>query len=307
MPPETPKPNQTNPLVQAPPSAAANASVTPQTPLATPAPVLPQTSTPPAPTTPSGSPVNKEKPVERVKPTKKQLAATQNTLQISEIRDGLVIMRDGSVRAVIMCQSINFDLMSEQEKEAVESSYQSFLNSLYFDVQIFIRSERVDLGNYLEKLDKIQRDQEKVMLGLLMQDYIEYVRYLIENSNIMTKQFYVVVPYHPTLDVKSGGVLSLKALLNKKQETITINQVDYEKYKTELKERAFVVLNGLNDMNVNAVALNTQELIELYYSVYNPQTSDQEHLTNIADLESPIVTKGNSNERLIEAQTNGPV
>lgn len=302
MPPETPKPNQTtsptiNPVVM--PSAPAQ----PQTPQLSAN--IPTTTSPSPP--PANPDTKASKPVDKVKPNKKQMQATQNSLQISEIRDGLVIMRDGSLRAVIMCQSINFDLMSEQEKEAVESSYQSFLNSLYFDIQISIRSERVDLGKYLEKLTKIQRDQEKVMLGLLMEDYIEYVKYLIKNSNIMTKQFYVVVPYHPTLGLNKGGVLGLKSLLNKKQDTITINQVDYEKYKTELKERAFVVLNGLNDMNVNAVSLNTQELIELYYSVYNPQTSDQEHLTNINDLEAPIVTKGEDSDRLIEKDTSGPV
>lgn len=227
----------------------------------------------------------------------KEASATQNSLQIAEIRDGLVIMRDGSLRAVVMCQSINFDLMSTQEREAVESSYQSFLNSLYFDVQIYIRSQRVDLNNYIENLEKIQRDQEKVMLGLLMEDYIDYIKYLIENSNIMSKQFYVVVPYHPNLSVKRGGVLSLNSILGKKHTTISINSEDYKRYIDELKERTFVVLNGLNDMSVNAVTLNTQELIELYYNVYNPITSAAEHLVDINELEAPIVSKGKGDSR----------
>ncbi len=246
---------------------------------------------------------------ESKKPNKKAVTTTQNSLQIAEIRDGLVIMRDGSLRAVVMCQSINFDLMSSQEREAVESSYQSFLNSLFFEIQIYVRSQRVDLNNYIEKLEKIQRDQEKVMLGLLMEDYIDYIKYLIENSNIMSKQFYVVVPYHPNLSVKSGGILSLNALMGNKHKTININSVDYKRYIDELKERAFVVLNGLNDMSVNAVTLNTQELIELYYNVYNPITSAAEHLVDINELEAPIVTKGKGDSRDVlfaREEKNGP-
>src|ERR1700740_1509909 len=97
--------------------------------------------------------------------------STQNALQISEIRDGIVIMNDGSFRAVIMCKSINFDLMSPQEREAVEFSYQGFLNSLYFPIQIFIRSQKVDLRPYLERMDKIRVGQDNMLLGLLMEDY----------------------------------------------------------------------------------------------------------------------------------------
>ena len=101
--------------------------------------------------------------------------STQNTLQIAEIRDGIVIMNDGSYRAVIMVKSINFDLMSQAEQEAVEYAYQGFLNSLYFPVQIFIRSQRVDIGPYLDKLSKIRRDQDNMLLGVLMDDYINFI------------------------------------------------------------------------------------------------------------------------------------
>src|SRR5688500_17220257 len=93
--------------------------------------------------------------------------STQNTLMITEIRDGLVVMNDGSFRAVVTCKSINFDLMSDREREGVEYSYQSFLNSLYFPVQIFIRSQRVDIGPYIERLDKLRRDQDNMLLGML--------------------------------------------------------------------------------------------------------------------------------------------
>src|SRR3990167_5405449 len=125
--------------------------------------------------------------------------STQNSLQIAEIRDGIVIMNDGSFRSVVMVKSINFDLMSPQEREAVEFSYQGFLNSLYFPIQIFIRSQKVDLRPYLEKLDKIRSEHDNMLLALLMEDYIAYMDQLSSQTNIMDKRFYVVIGY-PDID-----------------------------------------------------------------------------------------------------------
>src|SRR5471030_1269777 len=121
--------------------------------------------------------------------------SAQNTLHISEIRDGLVILNDGTFRAVIMCKSINFDLMSATEREAVEFSYQGFLNSLYFPIQIFIRSQKVDLRPYLAKLDKLRSQQDNMLLGLLMEDYVAFLSDIASQANIMDKKFYVVIRY----------------------------------------------------------------------------------------------------------------
>lgn len=125
--------------------------------------------------------------------------STQNTLQIAEIRDGIVIMNDGTFRAVVMVKSINFDLMSPQEQEAVEYSYQGFLNSLYFPVQIFIRSQKVDLQPYIARLDKIRTELDNMLLAVLMDDYISYVGDLSQQTNIMDKRFYVVIPFSQRL------------------------------------------------------------------------------------------------------------
>src|SRR4051794_160923 len=133
-------------------------------------------------------------------PVKSNPNSTQNTLQIAEIRDGIVIMNDGSYRSVIMVKAINFDLMSPQEREAVEFSYQGFLNSLYFDIQIFIRSQKVDLQPYLEKLDKTRSEHENMLLALLMEDYVQFLAVMAEQTNIMDKKFYVVIPYFPVAD-----------------------------------------------------------------------------------------------------------
>src|SRR5438270_5969854 len=113
-------------------------------------------------------------------------------------------MNDGSFRSVIMVKSINFDLMSPQEQEAVEYSYQGFLNSLYFPVQIFLRSQRIDLQPYIEKLDKIRTEHDNMLLALLMEDYINYIDQLSQQTNIMDKKFYVVVPYFPMVDMQKA-------------------------------------------------------------------------------------------------------
>ena len=224
--------------------------------------------------------------------------STQNTLQIAEIRDGIVIMNDGSYRSVIMVKSINFDLMSPQEQEAVEYSYQGFLNSLYFPVQIFIRSQRVDLQPYIEKLDKIRTEHDNMLLALLMEDYIGYIDALSQQTNIMDKKFYVVVPYFPVVDVQKALTQSknffsgLAGLFNNKEQHITINEAELEKAKTELRNRVQATMQGLLQCGIQGIPLDTQELIELYYDTYNPDTATRQQLKNFDDLTADIVTKG---------------
>jgi type IV secretory pathway VirB4 component len=226
--------------------------------------------------------------------------STQNSLLIAEVRDGIVIMNDGSFRAVIMCKSINFDLMSPQEREAVEFSYQGFLNSLYFPVQIFMRSQKVDLRPYLEKLDKIRTEQDNMLLGLLMEDYIGFLSAVAQQTNIMDKKFYVVISYpDPDEDIKSAlkqstGFFTGMVDMFSKNSTphITINENMLEQAKTELKNRVQSVMQGLLECGVQSIPLDTQELIELYYDVYNPDTATRQQLKHFEDLSVPVVTKG---------------
>jgi type IV secretory pathway VirB4 component len=223
--------------------------------------------------------------------TKPNPHSTQNSLLIAEIRDGIVIMQDGSYRAVLIAQSINFDLMSPQEREGVELAYQGFLNSLYFPVQIVLRSRRIDLRNYMNKLTKRRADQDNILLGLLMDDYIAYVQYLAESANIMDKQFYVIIPFYPPL--REALVNKASKLASKKRTpVITISEDEFLKAKTEMKNRVQAALEAMNQMGVQAVPLNTQELIELYYQYYNPDTAEAQPLIDHNDLESEVVTKG---------------
>ena len=130
-------------------------------------------------------------------------SSTQNSLEIAELREGMVVMRDGSFRAVIACKSINFDLMSSREREGVEYSYQSFLNALTFPIQILVRSQRVDIEPYLNKLAEIQVAQDNMLLGDLMEDYINFIDSLSRSANIMDKSFFIVVPYYPSGDLNN--------------------------------------------------------------------------------------------------------
>lgn len=224
--------------------------------------------------------------------------STQNTLQIAEIRDGIVIMNDGSFRSVIMVKSINFDLMSTQEQEAVEYAYQGFLNSLYFPIQVFVRSQKVDLQPYIERLDRIRTEHDNMLLALLMDDYIGYIDQLAQQTNIMDKKFYIVIPYFPVMEVQKAITQSknfftgLSQLFNKTENHVVINEADLEKAKTELRNRVQAVLAGLLQCNIQGLPLDTQELIELYYDSYNPDTATRQALKNFGDLNADIVTKG---------------
>ena len=224
--------------------------------------------------------------------------STQNMLQIAEIRDGIVIMNDGSFRSVVMVKSINFDLMSPQEQESVEYAYQGFLNSLYFPVQIFIRSQRIDLQPYIEKLDKIRTEHDNMLLALLMDDYIGYIDQLAQQTNLMDKKFYLVIPYFPVVDAQKALTQSKNffsgfvQLFSTREDHVVINEADLIKAKDELRNRVQAVLGGLMQCGIQGLPLDTQELIELYYDTYNPDTATRQQLKNFDDLTADIVTKG---------------
>ena len=207
--------------------------------------------------------------------------STQNSLQIAELRDGIVILKDGSFRSVIACESINFDLMSGTEREGIEFSYQGFLNSLFFPIQILVRSKKVDIGPYIDKLLKIRSTQDNMLLNVLMDDYINYIDALAQNANIMDKSFHVVVPYFPTGDIESAKNQA-KNLLNMSNKdavtTVKVNRQSFEKAKEELQNRVSVVRSGLEQVGVRSKRLNTQELSQLYYHFYNPDTALREPL-----------------------------
>lgn len=200
-----------------------------------------------------------------------------------------------------MCKSINFDLMSQQEQEGVELGYQGFLNSLDFPIQIFLRSKRVDLAPYIDKLDKIRSEHDNMLLAMLMEDYIAYIDELSQQVNIMDKTFYVVVPFFPGMTPKMQNaklssdknfVTGLVNMFSRKETHVVINEKSLEDAKTELRNRVQAVLSGLMQCSVQGLPLDTQELIELYYDTYNPDTATRQQLKDYNNMTADIVTKG---------------
>ncbi len=222
--------------------------------------------------------------------------STQSTLLISEIRDNVVIMKDGSFRAVVACKSINFDLMSDVEREGVEYSYQNFLNSLKFTTQILVRSQRVDIGPYIEKLSEIRRNNDNMLLGVLMDDYINFIDVLSQEANIMDKSFFIIIPYYSspeaekTLDQTKNFFKSFKK--SKGPDITRIDRATYEKAISELTNRVDSIVSGLFQIGIQSVRLDTKRLGELYYNFNNPDTAVREPLVDFTEIATMYVKKG---------------
>ena len=213
--------------------------------------------------------------------------ATQAYLEIAEIRDDIVILRDGSYRSVLLCSSVNFDLKSEDEKNAIIYAYQAFINSLTFPLQILIRSRRINLDSYLESLSGFEQNQTNELIRLQTGEYIEFIRRLIEVVNIMEKSFYVVVPHFPSGLTPTGAGRSLfSALFGRKTKT---PERSFREHQGQLTGRTQIIAQGLGSLGVRAAALNTQELIELFYTIYNPELSADQKLTQVGELTGPAV------------------
>lgn len=260
-------------------------------------PVPPQVAMPQA---PALAPPAEQTPAQKASESKKNNpSSTQNTLLFSEMRENMMIMHDGSFRAVVECESINFDLMSSREREAVEYSYQNFLNSLYFPVQILIRSRRVDIGPYIDRLVTIRRSQDNMMLSRLMDDYIDFIDILSQEANIMDKSFYIVIPYYSIGDVaeikkQAKGLFDSFFGGTKEPQVTKINQPDYEKAKDEIRNRVDSVMSGLFQLGVKSQQLTTQQLSVLFYNSYNPDISARQPMTNasMSDFATTYVRKG---------------
>lgn len=228
-------------------------------------------------------------------------SSTQATILISELRDSMVIMKDGSFRAVIACKSINFDLMSETEREGVEYSYQNFLNSLNFTTQILIRSQRVDIGPYIATLSEIRKNNDNMLLGVLMDDYINFIDILSQEANIMDKSFFIVVPYYTSADAEKVVQQTknfFKSFSKSKAPQITrIDRATYDKAVTEINNRVDAVISGLFQIGIHSVRLNTKELGELYYNFNNPDTAVREPLGDFNKVAKLYVQKGSKTNK----------
>jgi hypothetical protein len=217
------------------------------------------------------------------KEKKTTISSTQMFLDIVEIRDEVVILRDGTIRAVLLVSSINFALKGEDEQNAIIQAYVSFLNSLDYPLQIVIQSRKLDIDNYLEMLKTREKEQTNELLRMQISSYRKYIMELLELGEIMSKKFYVVVPYNPLSD-KKKSFFSRTIEAFSAPKIIRIKTERFIHHRNELIQRVEFILSGLNSMSLSAVMLDTQGLIELYYNTYNPETSKQQKMADISKL-----------------------
>lgn len=192
--------------------------------------------------------------------------ASQDFVPIKEVRNGVVIMKDNSYRAILLCSSINFSLKSLDEQRAILIQFQNFLNSLDFSIQINIQSRRFDIKPYLTYLAGLEKNQINDLMRIQLREYITFVRNFTDNQNIMTKNFFVVIPYSPTIvNKKGGGIFSF----GKKKTHIEENMA-FEQRKLQLDERVSIVQSGLRSCGLKVAHLGTEEIIDLFYKTFNP-------------------------------------
>lgn len=208
---------------------------------------------------------------------------TQRFLDIEEITNDMVLMRDGTVRGVLLVSSINFALKSEEEQEATIQSYMTFLNGLEYPIQIVIQSRKMNIDDYMDSLVEQERRTTNDLLRNQIGDYRNFVKELVVLGEIMQKRFYVVVPYDPVTNKRKGFFTRLgeavapaaAAKLNAKQMADRIEQ---------LSRRMDITIGQLGSMGLDAKRLDTEALIELYYTVYNPDIFDTEPITSVGDI-----------------------
>jgi type IV secretory pathway VirB4 component len=201
--------------------------------------------------------------------------ATQDFVPIKEIRDGVVILKDGSMRSILLASSINFALKSADEQQAILMQFQDFLNSLDFSVQIFIESRRLDIRPYLALLEQRYKEQTIDLMKLQTREYIEFIKNFTESVSIMTKSFFIIVPYMPPVLTSSGGL----NILNKKKGTTASKVLDataqFEENRSQLDQRLSVVEQGLSRCGIRVIKLGSEEMVELYYKLFNPGETEK--------------------------------
>lgn len=204
--------------------------------------------------------------------TKVKAEATQAFVPIKEVRDGIVILKDGSLRALLMASSINLALKAADEQQAIIGQFQNFLNSLEFSVQFFIESRDLDIRPYIALLEDRYAQELDDLMKIQIREYIAFIKDFTQRANIMSKNFFIVVPYDPAIISRGGGVAgTLGSLLpSGNSSTATLTNEQFEQYRTQLEQRVSVIEQGLVRTGVRVVNLGTEEVIELFYKLFNP-------------------------------------
>ena len=194
--------------------------------------------------------------------------ATQQLVDIETIRDDVVILKNGTLRSVLMCSSVNLALKSQDEQDALIYQYQNFLNSLDFPVEFVVHSRKLDISDYIDEIKEYLKDQKNELLRVQTEEYIDFIESFVGMQNIMAKTFYVVIPFSPSEDAKKGFLDKLFA--PKTASFVKMSPDEFAKHKNQLWQRVENVISGLRTVGVRSEALNSEELKELFFNIYNP-------------------------------------
>ncbi|HEY9481039.1 MAG TPA: hypothetical protein VIR98_02275 [Candidatus Paceibacterota bacterium] len=203
---------------------------------------------------------------------------TQEFVPIKEIRQGVVILKDDSLRAIVMASSLNFALKGADEQQSIIMQFQNFLNSLDFSVQIFIQSRKLDIRPYIALLEGRLKEQVSDLMKIQTREYIEFIRNFTESSNIMTKTFFIVVPYSPALIESSSVAKGVGNIIGGKKDAAASAEqklAQFEEHRSQLEQRVGVVTQGLVRCGIRSVELGTEEIVELFYKIFNPGDTEK--------------------------------
>jgi hypothetical protein len=202
--------------------------------------------------------------------------ATQEFVPIKEVRDGIVMLKDGGMRAILLCSSMNFSLKGEDEKNAILLQFQDFLNSLDFSIEILVQSRKLDIRPYIALLEDQEKKQVNNLMKIQVREYIEFIKNFTESTNIMTKHFFIVVPYTPaTLNSASVGNIMSSLGFGAKKSTTAQGEANFDESRSQLEERLSVVEQGLIRTGIRVARLGTEEVIELFYKAFNPGETEK--------------------------------
>ena len=215
---------------------------------------------------------------------KTALSPTQKYLDIAEIKENTIILKSGTLRSVLAVSAINFDLKSTDEQEAIVSHYQDFLNSVDFPIQILVSSRKLNMQNYLDFLTSKEKGQPNELLRLQISEYKSFIEQLLSVSNIMEKNFYIIVPFSPIENKDKGFFNNLASLLNPRKNILEKRE-NFETYKDQLYQRVDHIIVALSGIGLRIVPLKTEELMELMFDSYNPEVYNFVELKETDKLE----------------------
>ena len=214
-------------------------------------------------------------------PQQQKASSIQNHLEIKEIKDDVIVLKSGGLHAILMTNSLNFALKSSEEQDATIYNYQNFLNSLDFPIQIVAASRKFDITPYIEMLEQKQSQQENELLKIQTSEYIDFVKELTAMTNVMTESFYLVIPYSPSI-TKKAGVFSKFFGGGKKQSAA--QEEKFQELKNNLWQRMEFVISGLRGIGLKAAPLKTEEIVELFYKLYNPSAKEEPEIQKAKEM-----------------------